>query len=149
MPTLNDGSTNRFSHSTLHQRDSRSALFEGYSGADSTRRQVSASASASPAPGGYGYNAGGSSGSQHLGVESRGYRPATPNSRYVLAATSRGRRENRGPRMSRNKKQGKGAEVGVCPLEGERTLMAGVTERGLCDDAERDELWADEPFFMA
>ncbi|KAI1201928.1 hypothetical protein F5X97DRAFT_270360 [Nemania serpens] len=71
----------RFSHSNLHQRDSRSALFEGYSGADSTRRQVSASASASPAPGGYGYNGGGSSSSQHLGVESRGYRPATPNSR--------------------------------------------------------------------
>ncbi|KAI1127308.1 hypothetical protein F5Y10DRAFT_195537 [Nemania abortiva] len=68
----------RFSHSTLHQRDSRSALFEGYSGADSTRRQVSGSPS--PALGGYGYN-GGSSSSQHLGVESRGYRPATPNSR--------------------------------------------------------------------
>ncbi|KAI1311690.1 hypothetical protein F5Y03DRAFT_391240 [Xylaria venustula] len=70
----------RFGHSTLHQRDSRSALFEGYNGGgggDSTRRQVSASPS--PALGGYGYNGGSSS--QHLGVENRGYRPATPNSR--------------------------------------------------------------------
>ncbi|GAP90077.1 putative blocked early in transport 1 [Rosellinia necatrix] len=66
----------RFGHSTLHQRDSRSALFEGYNGADPTRRQVSASPS--PALGGYGYGGGGS---QHLGVESRAYRPATPNSR--------------------------------------------------------------------
>ncbi|KAI1428510.1 hypothetical protein F5Y12DRAFT_29238 [Xylaria sp. FL1777] len=76
----------RFGHSSLHQRDPRSALFEGYnggssSGGDSTRRQ--ASASPNPAAlGGYGYNGGGgSSGSQHLGVENRGYRPATPNSR--------------------------------------------------------------------
>ncbi|TGJ86042.1 hypothetical protein E0Z10_g2690 [Xylaria hypoxylon] len=68
----------RFGHSTLHQRDSRSALFEGYNGADSTRRQVSDSPS--PALGGYGYNGGGSSSSQHLGVENRGFRPATPNS---------------------------------------------------------------------
>ncbi|RWA12242.1 hypothetical protein EKO27_g2869 [Xylaria grammica] len=71
----------RFGHSTLHQRDSRSALFEGYSGTDSTRRQASASGSPSPALGGYGYNGGGSSSSQHLGVENRGFRPATPNSR--------------------------------------------------------------------
>ncbi|OTA57277.1 hypothetical protein K449DRAFT_355792 [Hypoxylon sp. EC38] len=73
----------RFGHSTLHQRDSRSALFEGYSGsgrnsADPTRRP-------SPALGGYGYGYPGGSngsagGSTHLGVESRGgYRPATPN----------------------------------------------------------------------
>jgi hypothetical protein len=33
--------------------------------------------------GGYGYTGAGGSGSQHLGVESRAYRPATPNSRYV------------------------------------------------------------------
>ncbi|KAI0181448.1 hypothetical protein GGR52DRAFT_524591 [Hypoxylon sp. FL1284] len=76
----------RFGHSTLHQRDSRSALFEGYSGsgrnsADPTRRP-------SPAPNGYGYgypgnnSAAAGSGAQHLGVESRGsYRPATPNSK--------------------------------------------------------------------
>ncbi|KAL7623978.1 protein transport protein bet1 [Parahypoxylon ruwenzoriense] len=76
----------RFSHSTLHQRDSRSALFEGYSGsgrnsADPTRRP-------SPALGGYGYGYPGSNGTTtshgtHLSVESRGsYRPATPNSKY-------------------------------------------------------------------
>ncbi|OTA76128.1 hypothetical protein M434DRAFT_38918 [Hypoxylon sp. CO27-5] len=76
----------RFGHSTLHQRDSRSALFEGYSGsgrnsADPTRRP-------SPALGGYGYGYPGGSngsagGSTHLGVESRGgYRPATPNHKY-------------------------------------------------------------------
>ncbi|KAK5635227.1 hypothetical protein RRF57_010939 [Xylaria bambusicola] len=70
----------RFGHSTLHQRDSRSALFEGYSGADSTRRQVSASPSPS-ALGGYGYNSGAGASAQHLGVENRGFRPATPNSR--------------------------------------------------------------------
>ncbi|KAI1083826.1 hypothetical protein F5B20DRAFT_351380 [Whalleya microplaca] len=75
----------RFGHSTLHQRDSRSALFEGYTGgaADTTRRQLSTS----PAPrAGYGYGyAGGSNGTPsaggHLGVENRGFRPATPNSR--------------------------------------------------------------------
>ncbi|KAI1388846.1 uncharacterized protein F4822DRAFT_404139 [Hypoxylon trugodes] len=78
----------RFGHSTLHQRDSRSALFEGYNGsgrnsADPTRRPSPA------ALGGYGYGypggngaaVGGGSGS-HLGVDNRGsYRPATPNSR--------------------------------------------------------------------
>ncbi|KAI0025749.1 hypothetical protein F4780DRAFT_223964 [Xylariomycetidae sp. FL0641] len=65
----------------LHQRDSRSALFEGYGGGnDSTRRQVSASPSPRPL-GGYGYN-GGSGSSGHLGVDNRGaYRPATPNSK--------------------------------------------------------------------
>ncbi|KAI1325605.1 hypothetical protein F5Y16DRAFT_401184 [Xylariaceae sp. FL0255] len=81
-------SSNRFGNS-LHQRDSRSALFEGYSGSGSnshngdatTRRQYSPS----PSPavgGGYGYNGGASSG-QHLGVaDSRNsFRPATPNSR--------------------------------------------------------------------
>ncbi|KAI1435637.1 hypothetical protein GGR50DRAFT_694020 [Xylaria sp. CBS 124048] len=62
----------------LHQRDSRSALFEGYSGADSTRRQ--AGASPSPALGSYGYN-GGRSTPQHLGVDNTTYRTATPNSR--------------------------------------------------------------------
>ncbi|KAI0013297.1 hypothetical protein F4779DRAFT_564913 [Xylariaceae sp. FL0662B] len=78
----------RFSNSTLHQRDSRSALFEGYTGggSDATRRQVSTS----PSPrGGYGYGYAGSGHSNsgtpgaagHLGVENRGYRPATPNSR--------------------------------------------------------------------
>ncbi|KAI2641939.1 hypothetical protein GGS21DRAFT_281980 [Xylaria nigripes] len=69
----------RFGHSSLHQRDSRSALFEGYSGADSSRRPVSASPS--PALGGYKYNGAGSSSTHHFGVDSRAYRSATPNSR--------------------------------------------------------------------
>ncbi|KAI1506567.1 hypothetical protein F5X99DRAFT_8296 [Biscogniauxia marginata] len=83
----------RFGHSTLHQRDSRSALFEGYGGAgDATRRQFTPSPSPGARGGGYGYNhgyaGGGNNGAtasaqqqQHLGVENRGYRPATPNSR--------------------------------------------------------------------
>ncbi|CAJ2511539.1 Uu.00g071640.m01.CDS01 [Anthostomella pinea] len=73
----------RFGASNLHQRDSRSALFEGYNsgGGDATRRHPS------PLAGGYGYNGGNQSSSQHLGVDnngrggSAGYRPATPNSR--------------------------------------------------------------------
>lgn len=75
----------RFGASSLHQRDSRSALFEGYTG-DAARRPVSAS----PSRGGYGYapSAGGgnpyaSSGSGYLAAESRtgggAFRPATPN----------------------------------------------------------------------
>lgn len=82
--------TSRFGNSNLHQRDSRSALFEGYtgSGADGGRRPVSTSPS-----GGYGYGYPGSNGSAaggHLGVEkNKAYRPATPNSRYVAARGSR------------------------------------------------------------
>lgn len=79
----------RFSHSTLHQRDSRSALFEGYNG--SGRNSADPARRPSPAPGGYGYGySGGSSngsglGGTHLGVDNRAsYRPATPNSRYEL-----------------------------------------------------------------
>ncbi|KAJ9141855.1 Protein transport protein bet1 [Pleurostoma richardsiae] len=76
----------RFGASSLHQRDSRSALFENYtgSGSDGLRR-------ATPSPsrlGGYGYGypsgggGGGSNGTAaggHLGVENKGFRPATPN----------------------------------------------------------------------
>ncbi|KAF6821303.1 ER-golgi snare complex subunit [Colletotrichum sojae] len=75
----------RFGGSSLHQRDSRSALFEGYTG-DNSRRPVSASPSR--VGGGYGYGYAGSSASpapmgSHLGVDNggRGFRPATPNSR--------------------------------------------------------------------
>ncbi|KAI1105044.1 hypothetical protein F4804DRAFT_157720 [Jackrogersella minutella] len=74
----------RFGQSTLHQRDPRGALFEGYNGsgrnsADPTRR-------ASPAVGGgYGYpgaSNGSATSNTHLGVEHRAsYRPATPNSK--------------------------------------------------------------------
>ncbi|KAK3343743.1 SNARE domain-containing protein [Lasiosphaeria hispida] len=80
----------RFGASSLHQRDSRNDLFKGYTG--SGARPVSASPSSRPgAPGGgYGYGGyaggGSSSGSGggsagHLGVDGRGFRPATPNSR--------------------------------------------------------------------
>ena len=90
----------RFPNSSLHQRDSRSALFEGYNGggrsssdATTTRRQFQ---TPSPSPGsvggGYGYGGGypGSNGNGgHLGVDNSssrgGFRPATPNSRYVLS----------------------------------------------------------------
>lgn len=64
----------RFGASSLHQRDSRSALFEGYNagGNDQARR-------ASPNVGG-GYGYGGYQTNGSLGVENRGaYRPATPN----------------------------------------------------------------------
>lgn len=67
----------RFGASSLHQRDSRSALFEGYTG-DNARRPVSASPSR-----GYGYGGypGTAPSPSHLGVESKGFRPATPNRR--------------------------------------------------------------------
>ncbi|KAI1343973.1 hypothetical protein F5Y15DRAFT_182945 [Xylariaceae sp. FL0016] len=72
----------RFGSSNLHQRDSRSALFEGYSGAgsnDATRRQFSTSPHPSPL-GGYGYS-NGSNLSVGEGSSRGGYRPATPNSK--------------------------------------------------------------------
>ena len=70
----------RFGSSQLHQRDPRSALFENYNGGASNR-----TASSSPRPGGYagGYGYTGGDGSASLGAEKLGYRPATPNSRYV------------------------------------------------------------------
>ncbi|POR31869.1 Uncharacterized protein TPAR_07919 [Tolypocladium paradoxum] len=68
----------RFGASSLHQRDSRSALFEGYTGDPTTTRRTT---TASPS-GGYGYP-GGSNGNGHasggLGVERQSFRPATPN----------------------------------------------------------------------
>ncbi|KAK4107167.1 hypothetical protein N656DRAFT_802932 [Canariomyces notabilis] len=74
----------RFGASSLHQRDSRSDLFKGYTGAGS--RPVSASPGRQQQlGGGYGYGgyqpSNGSTSTSHLGVsESRGgYRPATPN----------------------------------------------------------------------
>jgi len=71
----------RFGPSSLHQRDPRSALFEGYDGGGSDRaRNASASPSRAAYNGGYGYT-GTVSGSPGLSVERPGYRPATPNSR--------------------------------------------------------------------
>ncbi|KAL2117085.1 hypothetical protein VTJ04DRAFT_9253 [Mycothermus thermophilus] len=89
----------RFASSTLHQRDSRSDLFKGYTGGGGPgSRPVSASPSRHfnppyassqqqppSGPGYYGYGGyqpSSASGSNHLGVgvESRGgFRPATPN----------------------------------------------------------------------
>ncbi|UQC74131.1 SNARE domain-containing protein [Colletotrichum lupini] len=79
----------RFGASSLHQRDSRSALFEGYTGGGSDNGRRPVSASPSRLGGGYGYGyAGGSAspappmGGSHLGVDAnRGFRPATPNKR--------------------------------------------------------------------
>ncbi|KAK8094470.1 hypothetical protein PG997_001155 [Apiospora hydei] len=84
----------RFPNSTLHQRDSRSALFEGYNGggrsssdATTTRRQFQTPSPSPGVGGGYGYSGGypGSNGNGgHLGVDNNsrgGFRPATPNSR--------------------------------------------------------------------
>jgi hypothetical protein len=77
------GRVHDYRFNSLHQRDSRSALFEGYSGggADSTRRQLSGSPAS--VGGGYGYGgyAGNNTSSSHLGVGGAGYRPATPNKR--------------------------------------------------------------------
>ncbi|PSR82254.1 hypothetical protein BD289DRAFT_437937 [Coniella lustricola] len=72
-------------NSSLHQRDSRSALFEGYTGSGASSRR-----GATPSPnnvgGGYGYGYPGSANGSavnngHLSVENRGFRPATPNKR--------------------------------------------------------------------
>ncbi|KXJ96991.1 hypothetical protein Micbo1qcDRAFT_155738 [Microdochium bolleyi] len=73
----------RFGSSNLHQRDSRSALFEGYTGGgssnDASRRQFTPSPSVG---GGYGYGGGaGPSSSSHLGAPVGQYRSATPNRR--------------------------------------------------------------------
>ena len=74
----------RFGSSNLHQRDPRSALFEGYTGGGGSG---SRSGNASPSSRGYGYGLPppATSGSSHLGVDGAnrggGFRPATPNSR--------------------------------------------------------------------
>ncbi|KAK7724083.1 protein transport protein bet1 [Diaporthe eres] len=75
-------------NSSLHQRDSRSALFEGYTGSGADNRR---GITPSPSRGyGYGYpggpapNGNGNGTSSHLGVDSSsrgGFRPATPNRR--------------------------------------------------------------------
>jgi hypothetical protein len=66
----------RYGASSLHQRDSRSALFEGYNGPGADRRPVSASPSR---VGGYGYGYPGGNG---VTPPPGGFRSATPNSRY-------------------------------------------------------------------
>lgn len=77
----------RFGPSALHQRDPRSALFEGYDGGGGDRAR---NASSSPSrqgysAGSYAYNGiGNVSAGLGLAAERPGYRPATPNSRYIL-----------------------------------------------------------------
>ena len=75
--------SSRFSTSTLHQRDPRSALFDSYTG---DRNRTSSN---SPARGGsgYGYAAGSGVGvgGSGMGQVNGGFRAATPNSRYVQA----------------------------------------------------------------
>ncbi|RSL63913.1 hypothetical protein CEP54_004954 [Fusarium duplospermum] len=70
----------RFGASSLHQRDSRSALFEGYTGDAASRRPVSASPSR-----GYGYGGYGAPSPSPLGAggydNGGGFRSATPNKR--------------------------------------------------------------------
>jgi blocked early in transport 1 len=63
----------RYGASSLHQRDSRSALFEGYNGPGANQRPVSSSPSRL---GGYGYP-GGNGATPPPG----GFRSATPNSK--------------------------------------------------------------------
>ncbi|KAF5661488.1 blocked early in transport 1, partial [Fusarium heterosporum] len=72
----------RFGASSLHQRDSRSALFEGYNGDAASRRPVSASPNR-----GYGYGGYGAPSPSPLGQggfdasRPAPYRSATPNKR--------------------------------------------------------------------
>ena len=73
----------RFGASSLHQRDSRSALFEGYTG------DTGAGAGRRGSPSGYGYGGypsggglgsnGGSQNSSNLGIDRGTFRSATPN----------------------------------------------------------------------
>jgi hypothetical protein len=82
-PCLNDC---RFGGSNLHQRDSRSALFEGYNGGGGDASRKAYTPSPGSVGGGYGYGGYPSNGNNgsHLGAESKGaYRAATPNSKYV------------------------------------------------------------------
>ena len=70
--TQTDLNSNRYGASSLHQRDSRSALFEGYNGGEQAPRAQSQS------PNPYGY-AGGYAPNGGYGVERHAYRSATPN----------------------------------------------------------------------
>ncbi|KAL9632311.1 MAG: hypothetical protein Q9164_005393 [Protoblastenia rupestris] len=69
--------SSRFGTSTLHQRDPRSALFDGYTGDKGRNKSVSPAARPGTG-GGYGYQGGIGTGQQGGGG---GFRPATPNSR--------------------------------------------------------------------
>ncbi|KAK4644677.1 protein transport protein bet1 [Podospora bellae-mahoneyi] len=77
----------RFPSSTLHQRDSRSDLFKGYSGGPSSRTASPSTFNSQPGRAGGGYGYGGyisNNGSSSLGIGegssgNGGYRSATPN----------------------------------------------------------------------
>ncbi|RSL95695.1 hypothetical protein CDV31_013791 [Fusarium ambrosium] len=73
----------RFGASSLHQRDSRSALFEGYTGDAASRRPVSASPSRGYGYGGYGAPSPSplGAGGYDNGAARGGFRSATPNKR--------------------------------------------------------------------
>jgi hypothetical protein len=76
----------RFGPSSLHQRDPRSALFEGYDSGAADRTRNGSSSPSRPGYGGpYGYpGSRNESAGLGLGSEKPVYRPATPNSRYVV-----------------------------------------------------------------
>ena len=86
--------TSRFGASNLHQRDSRSDLFKGYTGGGAASSRTAHNASPRVGGGvggggGGGYNNGysGNNNNGSLGIDGGaqrgGYRPATPNSRFV------------------------------------------------------------------
>lgn len=68
----------QFGPSSLHQRDPRSALFEGYQPSGSIRSGSNGPSRANPARA-YEYG-----GNGNLSSDRPAYRPATPNSKYVM-----------------------------------------------------------------
>jgi blocked-early-in-transport protein 1 len=83
------GVEHRFGGSSLHQRDPRSALFENYTGGGNDRTRNASSTPSRPGAHGGSYRySGAANGSAELGAglggDRLGYRPATPNSRYVV-----------------------------------------------------------------
>ncbi|EFW98656.1 snare complex subunit [Grosmannia clavigera kw1407] len=68
-----------FGSSSLHQRDPRSALFEGYTGSGSESTRRNGSASPGQYGGGYGYGYPGSNGNNLTAPAHNAFRPATPN----------------------------------------------------------------------
>ncbi|KAL8658810.1 MAG: hypothetical protein Q9202_007413 [Teloschistes flavicans] len=71
--------SSRFGQSSLHQRDPRSTLFDGYTG-DRNKNASQSPVAGSRGGYGYGYTGAMGSGAQN-GSAGGGFRPATPNSR--------------------------------------------------------------------
>lgn len=89
----------RFGSSSLHQRDPRSALFENYNGGGATASRAASSSPNQGYGGGYGYtgtSVNGSANNLGIGYGERSYRPATPNSRYVVLGLPRGGEKKEG-----------------------------------------------------